>query len=464
MTTTSTVEVPRITLDKIHTHPLNPRRDAVASDELVQSVGANGVLEPLMVAPAIDGDGWILIDGHRRYDAAVKADVASVPANPRYDLVTEAQQIEVMLITGLQKSLLTPVEEAAGYEQLTLIGMDAAAIAAATGFSKARVTSRMKLNGLNPSVLNKVHDGQLTLGDAEAMLEFADDPALTAELEKAAGTSNFRWQVETARSNRKRAEDQRETIAAFEVQGATELDKAAAPESYRPLSHWRDESLREADGHSVGDEGCLRWRMTTPFGSWGDPHLVCTDPARHPVEAEDRSEREAEWEKQRIEREARHAREDAAAKVRLAHLVEHFSGSFPAKTHQPLAKAAAAVLPLLLTDSETDGTTILNAFGAEPDGKSWDALADARLEVATGLAGASMTKTLNAFGTWLATVFASHLDTESRYVDDPQEIQFVLNLWDWLTSTGYQMSDVDTEIRTRLESKLLEADDEGGEE
>ncbi|WP_067428459.1 ParB/RepB/Spo0J family partition protein [Nocardioides jensenii] len=81
-----------VPIDQVAPHPRNIRRSAVADEELVSSVLEAGIHEPVLLGPE-DADGVrFLIAGNRRYDAAVKAGLTSLPAMLRDDLDTEAKQ------------------------------------------------------------------------------------------------------------------------------------------------------------------------------------------------------------------------------------------------------------------------------------------------------------------------------------------------------------------------------------
>ncbi len=81
---------------------------------------------------------------------------------------------------NLLRTDISEVEEAQAYEQLVLGGMDAKVIAAKTGRSLRTVKSRLKLNDLPEKAREQLHDGQATLADAQALLEFADDHEASA--------------------------------------------------------------------------------------------------------------------------------------------------------------------------------------------------------------------------------------------------------------------------------------------
>jgi ParB family chromosome partitioning protein len=91
------------------------------------------VLEPLIVTPAGDG-GRMLLFGHRRRAAAVEAGLATVPCDVRAEYAgRSAEQIADMLAENLHRRDLTNLEEAAGYEQLSMFD----------GWTPERIASRV---------------------------------------------------------------------------------------------------------------------------------------------------------------------------------------------------------------------------------------------------------------------------------------------------------------------------------
>ena len=198
-------------VDGIRSHPDNPRRIAEADTELVDSVRAVGVAQAITLAPDPDAPDdesrAVALAGHRRLDAARKAGLTVIPAHWRLDLVTRPSQIEFMLVENLQRLDLTPIEEGDAYEQLELFGVDAETIAKATGRRVTTVRQRLQLGRLPQQARDQVHAGHATLGDAEAMLEFADDPDASAKLVAQLGKPMFRHEVEYLR--RTRADRQR---------------------------------------------------------------------------------------------------------------------------------------------------------------------------------------------------------------------------------------------------------------
>lgn len=194
MTTTFLAD---LNIDQIHHHDLNPRKDVGDIGDLTASIKAHGVLEPLVVAP--NGNGYQLITGHRRLAAAGKAGLDAVPVVVRADLDTEPRQLEAMLIENTQRVDLTPVEEAQAYAQLVAFpGYTPGKAAKATGRSLKTVKSRLAIAGLPEVALERIHNGQITLHDAEVIAEFTGTSQFDHVL-NAAGLTNFEWTVQRAR-------------------------------------------------------------------------------------------------------------------------------------------------------------------------------------------------------------------------------------------------------------------------
>jgi len=77
--TATTLDVREIAPDRISPDPDNPRLTLRDIDELAASVKQHGVLDPITVRPDPSSNGsgpmWIVVRGHRRHAAAIKAGV-----------------------------------------------------------------------------------------------------------------------------------------------------------------------------------------------------------------------------------------------------------------------------------------------------------------------------------------------------------------------------------------------------
>lgn len=186
-------------IEAIRPHPDNPRRDLGDLTELVDSIKAKGILQPLVVVPGPTvrdrGVKYLLIAGHRRKAAAALAGLETVPVIVRHDLTTRADQVAAMLTENLQRTDLTVMEEAFAYSQLELLGVKPAAIAKATGRSRSTIESRMSLTRLPEPMRGHIDDHQLSIEEALFVAKYADDEEIMAALEGAA-PRNVRWIVE----------------------------------------------------------------------------------------------------------------------------------------------------------------------------------------------------------------------------------------------------------------------------
>lgn len=167
-------------------NPDNPRRDLGDLTELAASIASQGVQQPLVVTPA-DGDGkHMLIMGHRRRAASVKAGLDTLPCIVRQ--ADTRQQAELMLTENIQRSGLTPMEEARGYARLLDLGETEDAMAKATGRSRATVRRRLKVAAIRPDL---VPAAQVSFDQLEQIAEFGDRSDLQAALSRDAGTNNW---------------------------------------------------------------------------------------------------------------------------------------------------------------------------------------------------------------------------------------------------------------------------------
>jgi ParB family chromosome partitioning protein len=163
-----------IPLNLIEPNPNQPREnwDEEALSELAASIRELGVLQPILVRTVGD-DRYQIVAGERRWRAAHRAGLATVPAVIRD--VDEATSVEHALVENLQREDLNPLEEATAYQQLIedfqLTHED---IAKRVGRSRAAVTNTLRLLQLPPAVRHLVADNRLSSGHARALLGTPD--------------------------------------------------------------------------------------------------------------------------------------------------------------------------------------------------------------------------------------------------------------------------------------------------
>ena len=159
----------------ISPNPHQPRVhfDEESLSELTASIAEMGVLQPILVRPGATADTYELIAGERRWRAAQRAGLATIPAVIR--MTDDATSVEQALVENLHRQDLTPLEEAAAYQQLIDdFGLTHDQLSGRVGKSRSAITNSLRLLGLPPAVQRLLADGQLSAGHARALLGTPD--------------------------------------------------------------------------------------------------------------------------------------------------------------------------------------------------------------------------------------------------------------------------------------------------
>jgi ParB family chromosome partitioning protein len=163
-----------ISLAAIEPNPGQPRAqfDEESLGELTASIRAVGVLQPVLVRQ-VGEDRFQLIAGERRWRAARRAGLATIPAVIRS--TDDRGLVEQALVENLQRQDLTALEEAAAFQQLIEdFGLTHDEVATRVGKSRSTVTNTVRLLQLPPAIQRFVVEGQLTAGHARALLGTPD--------------------------------------------------------------------------------------------------------------------------------------------------------------------------------------------------------------------------------------------------------------------------------------------------
>lgn len=165
-----------VPLDEITPNKGQPRKlfkpDELA--ELADSIKQNGILQPLLVRKK--GTGYEIVAGERRYQAAKAAGLTEVPVVIRD--ISDDDVFKLALIENLQRSDLSPIEEARGYKQLLVDkGLTQEELAKALSKSRSAITNTIRLLDLPEEVQTYVEEGQLSAGHARAILAVPQEEA-----------------------------------------------------------------------------------------------------------------------------------------------------------------------------------------------------------------------------------------------------------------------------------------------
>jgi ParB family chromosome partitioning protein len=163
-----------IPIGSIKPNSFQPRRafDEETLADLTASVRELGVLQPILVRP-IDDSSFELIAGERRWRAAKRAGLQTIPALIRE--VTDAASLEQAVVENLHRQDLNPLEEGAAYQQLIEdFKLTHDELAARVGKSRAAITNTLRLFQLPPTIQRLVAENQLSAGHARALLGTPD--------------------------------------------------------------------------------------------------------------------------------------------------------------------------------------------------------------------------------------------------------------------------------------------------
>ncbi|MGH9065033.1 MAG: ParB/RepB/Spo0J family partition protein [Acidimicrobiales bacterium] len=163
-----------VPITSIRPNPHQPRTyfDEETLAGLTASIQSLGILQPILVR-AVGDEQYELIAGERRWRAARRAGLQVIPA-----LVQEADDISALeqaVVENLHRDDLSPLEEAAAYQQLIEdFGLTHEELAGRVGKSRTAVTNTLRLFQLPPSVQRLLAERQLDAGHARALLATPD--------------------------------------------------------------------------------------------------------------------------------------------------------------------------------------------------------------------------------------------------------------------------------------------------
>ena len=174
----------RLRIDQLHPGRFQPRKnfDDDAMKSLIDSVVAQGILQPILVRPHPTKPGsFEILAGERRWRAAQKARLHEVPAVLR-DL-GDREALEIALVENIQRQDLSPIEEAFGYQRLIEeFDHTQEALASALGKSRSHVANTLRLLHLPDAVQKMLADGRLSAGHARALVTARDPAALAKKI------------------------------------------------------------------------------------------------------------------------------------------------------------------------------------------------------------------------------------------------------------------------------------------
>ena len=190
-------ELRNLPVQKIQAGKYQPRRrwDEAALEELAASIRAQGLIQPVVVRP-IGKDRYELIAGERRWRAAQRAGLDTVPALVKE--VSEQAAPAMALIENIQRQDLSPLEESQALKRLIEdFRLTHQQVADAVGRSRVAVSNLLRLLELPPAIGKLLDENKLQMGHARALLTLEEGLAVRLAREAAAKEWSVR-QLEAA--------------------------------------------------------------------------------------------------------------------------------------------------------------------------------------------------------------------------------------------------------------------------
>ena len=159
----------RVAIRDIRPNPQQPRSNFNEEKivELTESIKNQGVLQPLVVRQLTDG--YELIVGERRFRAAKRAGLDTIPVIIKD--VSDKESLELALVENIQREELTPIEEALAYQKLMNgSGFTQDQVARRVGKSRPLVANLLRILSLPQQIQELVNKGGISVGHARALL------------------------------------------------------------------------------------------------------------------------------------------------------------------------------------------------------------------------------------------------------------------------------------------------------
>ena len=194
--TNSIDTVKKIILSKIKPNPNQPRHNFNhdALNELTKSIKEKGVITPITLRKTVDG--YEIIAGERRWRAAKKARLKSIPAHI-VNIKNNAEMMELALIENVQREDLNPIEEAEGYAILNSeYKMSHEDIAKSIGKKRVTISNSLRLLRLPIEIRKSIKGGYISAGHGRALLQLKTDKLIKSIFKKIIDESLSVRQVE----------------------------------------------------------------------------------------------------------------------------------------------------------------------------------------------------------------------------------------------------------------------------
>ena len=163
--------VNKVKINDIKPNPDQPRRDfdKKSLEELSLSIKNKGIITPITLRKS--GKDYEIVAGERRWRAAKKAKLKSIPAYI-IEIKNNSEMMQVALIENIQREDLNAIEEAEGYAILnSKYGLSHDEIANTIGKKRTTISNALRLLKLPPEIRKSIRAGKISAGHGRAILQ-----------------------------------------------------------------------------------------------------------------------------------------------------------------------------------------------------------------------------------------------------------------------------------------------------
>ena len=242
---------------QLHPHPDNPRKDLGDLEELKASIREHGIMQNLTVVPVDDDlEDFRILIGHRRF-AASEGVLSELPCVIAEGL-SDREQVGIMLCENMQRSDLTFLEQAHGFQMMMDLGDTVETISQKTGFSESTVKHRLEIAKLKQKSIDAAMENfQPTIGDYIELEKVKDLKKRNEILEEAESSSDIRYSVEAYVDEQNRKKNAKKYLELINSLGWKESKEYFY--SYGPDPKWEEiKKLSKIDLEKEYDDSAIQ--------------------------------------------------------------------------------------------------------------------------------------------------------------------------------------------------------------
>ena len=242
---------------QLHPHPDNPRKDLGDLEELKASIREHGIMQNLTVVPMDDEfENFKILIGHRRF-AASEGICFELPCVIAEGL-SDREQVGIMLCENMQRSDLTFLEQAHGFQMMMDLGETIETISEKTGFSEATVKHRLEIAKLKKKSIDTAMESfQPTISDYIELEKVKDIKERNKILEESDSSSDLRYSVEAYVNEQERKKNAKKYLELINSLGWKESKEYFY--SYGPDPKWEEiKELSKIDLEKEYDDSAIQ--------------------------------------------------------------------------------------------------------------------------------------------------------------------------------------------------------------